>query len=320
MAKQNQWMRCLLGLILAGLMLGASPLRASCASPLTSFTGQELERRLNAHFRAATGKSWLGAWRRLTHGFNLIKPFRVIEREHLLPDGELPPLASLSEVIVTRMSREEGLREMKLALNRSEERAWIFVPSLELWIYYSVRDASVRHVTVNVPLRAAIVDEFGRVEEYHTHPVAAVHSARRGNPDKPQFKRDRIRFEDHAVFLLSLPSSYDFEAVWSLWDGRTEWPATDHFVVHPWGVTFYSVRLTLKRFDAEHYAFKPAPTLLLYEDLLEIRDIQPINEKIRRLADLQLRRAQASTAYKYRKLNWPDDQQPRIFIEPHLDD
>jgi hypothetical protein len=225
-----------------------------CAERLNGWTLARIEAALNAEFKADPQVKFRDHLALRMRGFGLLKPFRVTRRSDLLIDGQLPPLARLSEVVVIPKSRADGLLELRAATNLSEERSYYFVPAMDAWVYATVENATAATCGTNSLLGRHLTARFGRIEKVHTHPWAAFHY--RMDEYGPSLRRgvEHLSDEAFALLILGVPSVDDVASM--IWredgDPRVTRPRMDHSIVHPWGVTSYSMHIVIDRPGEEH--------------------------------------------------------------------
>lgn len=221
------------------------PISASANSLCSGILGKgssevtDLQTRLNKGFRRSLSfRGRIGVASQLR--YSVFRPFSVSEGEEFYPTDQLPQLVSPNQVIIFRHSREAGIKQIRTGVLLGEERAWIFVPSLQLWIYDSVNYAGPRTVGTNSLLHDILIEEFGEIELFHTHPRIAMTEI---YDESPSFAQDGITFEQFKS-AAALPSVDDIFRILDTIDlrkGESRPKAIGH-IVHEQGMTTYSVR------------------------------------------------------------------------------
>jgi hypothetical protein len=185
----------------------------------------------------------------LDAGKSFWRPYQIIELKELLPGGKMPPPAKPHEVYFARKSRDEGEKELRVAVDFPEERGWVFVPKHGLWIY-STTQASGTDNHPNGALHLAVWRAFGSVDLYHTHPNALVQSIL-GAPPEGTFAIDvkthllqlGISERAFAIGTVGLPSENDIDSLNSYFSEflNPTRELTGH-IVHRHGITSYTVK------------------------------------------------------------------------------
>ena len=282
-----------------------------CVQLLTKSAHQDLAGRLNRRYRQTYTLK-----KRISYGpemrFRIFRPFNVSGFDEFFPNGQLPPVTTTNRLLVKRMSREEGIQEIRRGLDLNEERAWLYVPSEGLWFYDSVEYATVTTVGGNAILRELLGDEFGEVEAYHTHPKAAmVHLYKEYlRQTTGTISMDRFKIGG------ALPSTDD-------WTGLTRTikyqakeslsKATGH-VVHEFGVTSYRIRAFPYHDGHRDTAIIPGLIGWDLEEASRFDDLDP-HDLIRHMARRAERRSTEQMSFMIDKCRWTPATEPRLIIE-----
>jgi hypothetical protein len=205
---------------------------------IAEISAPEIVARLNTRFRKFDKLNILDRMKFLFQlSFNWHDPYVLTVKKDLIENGEMPLIAKANEVILVKKSREEGIEEIKNALDFPEERAWLFIPSQQVWIYNSIGHAESTGVGMNGLLSHMAQKEFGAIELYHTHPEAAMEVLyrRAGGPSFTDFER----FHQ----IAAVPSPADIHMLRRFIEvGETHLPVIG-YIVHSYGLTSYSVRV-----------------------------------------------------------------------------
>ncbi len=96
---------------------------------------------------------------------------RFIKENQIRVGGEPTPSNNMEFTIVKR-DRTSGIREIAGALNDSSEgRSWVYIPSKGLWVDTTIAVES-KGLYADPVLIAALQNEYGHVEVFHSHPPA----------------------------------------------------------------------------------------------------------------------------------------------------
>lgn len=285
----------------------------------TPIAASELQLRINEGFRKSLPLI-MRVFNADKFSFRISNPFKVIEdTEIFYAGGRLPSFADLTDVRISRLSREEGIRQIRRGVEANEERAWIFVPKLRLWIYDCL-GGSMLHNLNNALLAEILVHEFGEIEHFHTHPRAGIRmfheKLQSSNGSKMTFDRFRV--------WASFPSTEDVRyLVMDLKkDGKTG-DTTSKIVghiVHEFGVTTYRLRV----FHARNAAGDTVPVYprmgLNILDVLEELDNseQPLSpaQMIRLLHErIEKHSLRDASECRLSGCHWTPETAPRLILQ-----
>lgn len=149
----------------------------------------------------------------------------------------MPDLVNLNEIRIIRANRNEGLNTIRRAVEFTEERAWIYVPKLQIWVYDSVT-AESRAVGTNGLLHGALAKAFGQIELVHTHPDIVATEIR------AEIKSYQKYSEENFSLTNALPSVPDIMMILQAIDlskGESDSMYIGR-IVHSFGVTTFRVR------------------------------------------------------------------------------
>lgn len=271
-----------------------------------SISNEELISRINRRY-----KKNFNFYQRLAlstgEGMGVRRPFELLESSTLLPFGELPELGRINEVIIVRKSLKAGLEELRRSLSMAEERAWIFIPSLQIWFYDTGKFSGENFVAHNAILGPILQAEFGELESYHTHPDVAVEREYQANLD---FFNARGLSFDQTKPLAALPSSDDLDALNVHY--RHAFDQVAGHVVSSLGVVQYRIQKFSFERSNEVEMILPGFGVIAFEDVDVLHNDLPAQVIVIYLLRKAHLRSKASVEYMRDVAQWKDDEAPQV--------
>jgi hypothetical protein len=163
---------------------------------------------------------------------------RFVIENVLRVNGKPIPSKNLTFSVV-HLDRESGIKQIIESMrNVDVEHSWAYIPKKRIWVDTTIA-VSGRSVSSDPVLLEALHDTYGDIEIFHTHPESLIFDV----------KRERNFSMSHLV-SGSIPTVDDLRNIIAYaWNWKRSISFTSG-VIHPLGVTYYSVTQDLLRSGA----------------------------------------------------------------------
>lgn len=222
--------------------------------------------------------------------------------------GHLLPFVKPGEMLIVRKGRAEGFLDLRRMLTRKQERAWIYIPTLGIWVYDTF-GAGSNYVQTSLVNGSILSFAFGAIELFHTHTQAGVQ--RIYQEYKKIFDEHQIS-ESQILPLAAIPSMGDVEGFYRMFHLGMDFiqRATGH-IVSPMGIVSYRIQI----FTSGPMIIAPARAESFEGNLPLLASPKSPNEIVKAMLAETTARSIRSVEHLRRTYKWPEEQGPRLVFE-----